>query len=185
MFLETERLILRDYTDEDKSALIQNIDDLDVTQWLRVVPYPYTEKDADWFLNHCKELALKDPRETYNLVLEEKENKVFLGAIGLSEINYFSGTATIGYWLGKKHHRKGYMYEALKEIIRFAFENLGLRRLDIEADSQNEASNGLIKKAGFTFEGTRKQYRKNKSNNKTPDAHQYGLLKEDWENNKK
>ena len=185
MRLETERLILRDYTEEDKEALIRNINDLDVSQWLRVVPYPYTQKDADWFINHTKEVAAKVPREGYNFALEDKASGEFLGAAGMSHIDEFSGTCTTGYWLGKTHHRKGYMYEAMVELIRFAFEDLKLRRLDIEADVDNAASNGLIKKLGFQYEGLRRQYRKNKSTGKTPDCTQYGMLREDWEKMKK
>ena len=181
MRLETERLILWEYTDKDKSDLIANINDADVTKFLRKVPFPYGEKDANWYLNKCKEDITKKPREEHSFAIELKKTGDFLGAVGLSEIDEFSGNATIGYWLGKKAWRNGYMYEASKEILHFAFEDLKLRRIDIEADVDNEASNGLIKKLGFQYEGMRRQYRKTNATRKTPDANQYGMLKEDWE----
>jgi [ribosomal protein S5]-alanine N-acetyltransferase len=181
MKLETNRLIIREYEADDKAVLIENINDEEVTKFLRKVPYPYTKKDADWYLNHTKEQQSEKPRQDFGFAIELKETKEFIGSIGVHEISEFDGTATIGYWLGKKYHRNGYMYEAAKETIRFCFEDLGLRRIDIEADLKNEASNGLIKKLGFQYEGMRRQYRRNKSNNWTPDCNQYGLLKEEWE----
>ncbi len=181
MRLKTERLILRDYCDEDKADLVANINDEDVTKYLRKVPFPYTEADAEWYLNKCKVDIAKNPRQEHSFVIELKETGEFMGSVGLHEIDDFGKEATVGYWLGKKGWRNGYMYEAAKEVLRFAFEDIGLRRIDIEADVDNEPSNGLIKKLGFQYEGMRCQYRKTKSTGKTPDANQYGMLKEDWE----
>ena len=72
------------------------------------------------------------------------------------------------------------MYEASSEIVRFGFENLGLRRIDVGAYNDNISSNALIKKLGFEFEGTRIKYRKAKSTGKVSDLHVYGLLKKNW-----
>jgi RimJ/RimL family protein N-acetyltransferase len=73
------------------------------------------------------------------------------------------------------------MSEATKRIIEFAFQELGLRRLNIEAFVENEASNNLIKKVGFIFEGTQKQGTRAKATGKLHDSNQYRLLKEEWE----
>jgi [ribosomal protein S5]-alanine N-acetyltransferase len=95
-------------------------------------------------------------------------------------VDHFIGTATIGYWLGRDYWRQGIMAEAANEVIRFAFEDLSLRRLNIEAFVENEASNNLIKKLGFVFEGTQIQGNRSRATNKVHDAHQYRMLREEW-----
>ena len=96
-------------------------------------------------------------------------------------MDHFNGTATVGYWLGREHWRQGIMTEAAREIIRFAFQDLNLRRLNIEAFVENVASNTLIKKLGFVFEGTQIKGARSKATNKIHDAHHYRLLREEWE----
>ncbi len=178
--LETERLVLREISEEDREEIQKNINDLEVCEWLLVVPYPYTLADADWYIKKCKEEAQKEEKDTYSFGIALKESNKIIGSIGIRHINTYNGTADIGYWLGKNYHRKGYMYEAAREVIRFGFEDLGLRRINIEAFAGNEASNGLIKKLGFEFEGTQKEKDRSKATGKIHDAHQHGLLKRNW-----
>jgi RimJ/RimL family protein N-acetyltransferase len=174
MELKTERLVIRELFMKDKPELVRLINDLDVSQYLEKVPYPYNDRDGEWFISKCNKDAEKDPRENYELAIEY-EGKL-IGLIGLTNVDMFHETATLGYWLGKGNWRKGFMYEASKEMVRFGFEDLGLRRIDVEADVDNEGSNALIKKLGAEFEGTRKEYRKSKSTDKIANRHVYGLL---------
>ena len=182
MKLTTKRLILRDLNEEDINVIPSLIDDLEVSKYLAVVPYPYKKKEAKWFVNHCKAEAKKKPRENYELGIVLKENNELIGCIGLTKVNRWDGKATLGYWLGKKYWRLGIMYEACKKILRFAFETLKLQRIDITAAVENEASNSLIKKLGASFEGTAKRYHRSKSTGKYHDANLYGLLKEEYKN---
>ncbi len=180
MKLETKRLILRDLKDEDKKVLAGLVNDLDVTKYLAVVPYPYTKKDADWFVNYCKKEAKKKPRENYELGIELKENKKLIGVIGITKVNRLDKKGTLGYWLGKEYWRQGIMYEASQGLLKFVFEKLELQRIDITASTKNESSNNLIKKLGATLEGTAKRYHCAKSTGKFHNANLYGLLKEAW-----
>ncbi len=178
MELKTKRLILRELNNKDLTKLVKLANNLNVSQYLEKMPYPYAEKDGKWFINKCKKDSKKEPRENYGLVIEYEGNLV--GIIGLGEVDDFHGTATLGYWLGEEFWRNGIMFESVVEIIRFAFEDLNLRRIDVEAYTGNDGSNGLIKKLGFEYEGMRKQYKRTKSTGKIVDTNIYGLLKEDW-----
>ena len=180
MALKTERLVLRDYKKGDESTLRKAVDNLKVSRYLAAVPHPYSKKDADWFVGHCIEESKKKPRENYELAISILDKDAVLGCVGLTKVNEFNGTATMGYWLAEDHWRNGYMFEAAREIIRFAFEDLGLRRINIEAFVGNEASNCLIKKLGFRFEGTQLKSHKIKATGKVVDAHIYGMLKSEW-----
>jgi len=76
------------------------------------------------------------------------------------------------------------MTEAATRVIKFAFEELDLRRLNICAFVENNPSNNLIKKLGFIFEGTKKQDMRSRATNKVHDTHNYRMLKEEWEHQK-
>ena len=124
MRLVTKRLILRDCTQEDAKDIVENLNNLNVSKWLLVVPYPYTMKDAKWWINHCKEQQKQKPRTNYDFsIVLKKENKV-IGGIGLSNVDRFQGIASIGYWIGEDYWRQGIAKESLKEILDFAFYKL-------------------------------------------------------------
>ncbi|MAH07993.1 hypothetical protein CMI38_07135 [Candidatus Pacearchaeota archaeon] len=182
MELKTERLVLRELDIEDLAEVVRLADNLEVSKYLEKVPHPYSKKDGEWFIGKCNNDAKKDPRENYELAIECDGKLV--GLIGLTDVNEFHGTATLGYWLGEEYWRQGIMSEASREMVRFGFEDLGLRRIDIEADVENEGSNALIKKLGAESEGIRKQYRKSISTGAIADRNIYGLLRNNWENDK-
>ncbi|MFH1209252.1 MAG: GNAT family protein [archaeon] len=175
MRIVTERLILRSISDKDIESLIENINNLNVSKYLLVVPYPYTIKDAKWWINHCKEKG----RE-YNFCIELKSEKKLVGGIGLSHFDKFQRTAEVGYWLGEKYWRNGYVSEALKTLIDFAFNKLKLRRLEAGVFSKNPGSGKLLEKFGFVKEGLRKECRRSKSNGEIHDEVMYGLLKKNY-----
>ena len=52
--LTTERLVLRPIEDKDKDDIIRGVSDFAVAKWLSMVPHPYTEADAQWFIDHVK-----------------------------------------------------------------------------------------------------------------------------------
>jgi RimJ/RimL family protein N-acetyltransferase len=175
MELKTERLKLRELNDQDLPELVKLADNLNVSKYLTQVPHPYSKNDGEWFINKSKEDSKKEPRENYNFAIDF--NGKFVGIIGFVRVNEFDGTATLGYWLGEEYWRNGYMYEAAVEMIRFAFEDLKLRRINVDVDTYNIGSNGLIKKLGFEYEGMRKQYHKKKSTGELSDTNVYGMLK--------
>lgn len=72
------------------------------------------------------------------------------------------------------------MPEAAKKIIEFAFNDLNLNRVEAYAATENTASNTVLKKVGFTLEGTKRKALKAKATGIVHDANLYGLLKEDF-----
>ena len=180
MKLITKRLIIRGIRKKDKKDLIKNINDLEVSKNLLVVPYPYKNRDAEWWINKCEKEAKEKPRKNYNLIIELKSENILIGGVGLVKVDRFQGTTEVGYWLGKNYWRKGFMSEALKAVLSFAFKKLKLRRINLYAFKKNKASNTLAKKNGFKFEGTKRKSVRSKANGKIHDEKIYGLLKEDW-----
>tara|TARA_Y100000310_G_C20670987_1_gene810275 strand:+ start:501 stop:1049 length:549 start_codon:yes stop_codon:yes gene_type:complete len=179
MKLTTKRLILRDLKQGDQESVRKHVNNLEISKWLLVVPYPYTKKDADWWINHCLDEQKKKQRD-YTFGITIKPDNQIIGGVSLNKIDKFQGTATMGYWLSEDYWRKGYMSEAVMKMIGFAFSRLKLRRVVIKAFTKNKASNNLAKKLGFKFEGTLRKACKAKATGKIHNEHLYSLLKNEW-----
>ena len=124
MKLTTKRLILRAVTNKDIPDIVGNINNLNVTKWLSVVPYPYNKKDAKiWIKEKIKE-ERKKKRDSYQFVIELKSEKRVIGGMGIHHIDNFQGKARVGYWLGQKYWRQGYGSEALEALLSFGFKKL-------------------------------------------------------------
>ncbi|MDO8459585.1 MAG: GNAT family protein [Nanoarchaeota archaeon] len=180
MKIETKRLVIRDLEMKDVNYLVDGCNNLNVSRYLALVPYPYSEKSAKDFIKTCVKESKEKPRTKYNFGIELKEENRIVGSVGLSKVDYFQGTATVGYWINEDYWRRGIMSEALEAVINFAFRKLKLRRINVKAFSENKASNSLIKKAGFVYEGTCRKSVKDKALGKIHDNHIYGMLKDDW-----
>jgi ribosomal-protein-alanine N-acetyltransferase len=67
-------------------------------------------------------------------------------------------SAHLGYWIDQEHQRKGYMTEAVREVTRFAFDVLGLHRVQAAVMPHNTASLRVLEKLGFRKEGESPRY---------------------------
>ena len=82
-----------------------------------------------------------------------------LGAITLDNIRRGPAQAgTLGYWVGQRYARQGYMREALEAVVHYAFKVLDLSRLEAACLPENAASRGVLEKAGFKYEGVAQSY---------------------------
>jgi RimJ/RimL family protein N-acetyltransferase len=164
--------------------LIENINNINVSKWLLVVPFPYKKKDAVWWIDHCNKIWKNNKKDKYEFSIELKEEKNIIGGITLSDVNKFQGTATTGYWLGEKYWRNGYGTEALGALLKFAFNKLKLRRLNVSVFSGNPSSGKLLEKFGAKKEGLKRKAVRSKANKFIYDEIIYGLLKSEWRKNK-
>jgi RimJ/RimL family protein N-acetyltransferase len=180
MKIETERLILRPITKKDKKDLIEGIGNIEISKYLLTVPYPYAEKDADWWINHCNEKWKEESPSSYEFVIELKSEKKMIGGTGLSHVDEYHGTAELGYWLAAKYHGKGYGSETLKAILDFAFNKLRLRRIEAKVYTHNEPSYKLLEKFGFKREGLCRESVKCKASGKIESDYMYALLKKEY-----
>lgn len=90
---------------------------------------------------------------------EEEAGGDLVGAVTLDNIRRGPAQAgSIGYWVAEPHARRGYMREALAELSRFAFDDLGLGRLEAGCLPENAASCALLEKSGFKYEGVAQAY---------------------------
>jgi ribosomal-protein-alanine N-acetyltransferase len=179
--LETARLVLRDWTPSDIPALIAGLNDLNVARWLAFVPHPYTRADAERWVTHCATLAAAGRERTaYEFAIATKAEHTVIGGVSLSRVSRLHGTAGGGIWINARYHGHGYGREAFGEKIRFAFEDLGLRRLENGFFPGNAASFALQQRFGYQLEGTRRQAYRCLADGALKDECITGLLKAEW-----
>ncbi len=93
------------------------------------------------------------------LFLIRREDQRLVGAITLDNIRRGPSQAgTCGYWIGEPFARLGYMSEALKAVIHYAFTELDLSRIESACLPENKASRGVLEKCGYKYEGVAQSY---------------------------
>ena len=172
--IETERLILRQYHLEDVNDVVEGLNNINVTKWLAGAPYPYTTKDAEYFINK----SINEKLYNFAIVLKS-ENKV-IGGTQLTNIDMHNGTAGGGIWISEKYWGHGYGTEAFGARIKYAFEVLGLRRLENGYFKENEKSHKMQLRFGYKDEGVRRQKFVSRGSGKIEDEYITGLLKDEW-----
>lgn len=96
---------------------------------------------------------------THSFLIFRAADDALLGGITLSNLRRgVAQTATLGYWIGAAHARQGYVTEALGAVLEYAFQRLGLHRVEAACLSDNEASRRLLLKCGFQEEGYAREY---------------------------
>ncbi|MCW7481191.1 GNAT family N-acetyltransferase [Leptospira kanakyensis] len=179
--LETDRLVLREWKQEDIHDLIEGLNHLEVSKWLAFVPFPYTEEDAKtWIRYNIDNDKKDDKRNSYHFAIELKENKKVIGGVSLDKINQFQGTASGGIWINANYQKLGLGTEAFGKRIEFAFQELKLRRLENGYFDGNPSSLKMQKKFGYKIEGKRRKAFICMATNEIMDENITGLLKEEW-----
>ena len=170
VILETPRLLLRGFREEDAA------------DFYAYASVPGVGEMAGW--KHHESMA--DTYRVLGMFLEEKnvfalvhkESGRVIGSLGL-HVSSTAGTPyellrskEIGYVLAKDFWGKGLMPEAVKEVIRYCFEELGAELLTVGHFRENEQSKRVIEKCGFTF---LRSYRSEKHGK---DVYEYVLKRE-------
>ncbi|WJQ80403.1 GNAT family N-acetyltransferase [Brevibacillus brevis] len=103
-------------------------------------------------------MALKEEDRGYAFVIAKKGQDEIIGEVILSEVVRVNlQSCWIGYFLDKEHNGKGYMTEAVKLVVDYAFDTLGLHRLEAGVMPHNIGSIKVLLKAGFHKEGIAKK----------------------------
>src|SRR2546430_4434693 len=110
------------------------------------------------------------------------EDQRIVGSINLSQI-FLGGfrSAYLGYFIAAPYAGRGYMTEAIRLILRYAFTHLKLHRLEANILPANVASVALVKGAGFVHEGYSRRYLK--IGGRWRDHERWAILAEDWKTN--
>ena len=174
--LETERLILRRFSIDDAVAMFNNwANDTEVTKYLTWAPHADVAASKS-IISSWLELYPKNNHYSWTIVLKDIGEPI--GSIAAVEQREDINMVHIGYAIGRRWWRKGYTSEALKELIRFFFEDVGVNRIESRHDPRNPHSGKVMLKCGLKYEGTMREADCN--NQGVCDAARYAILLSDF-----
>lgn len=173
--ITTQRLILRKLTPEVYRHLHENLNDDELMFFFGFETEAALQKEKDKFAQGYTSYN----RTLINFQLIERESGKVIGDCGYHTWSQPHKRAEIGYGLyNVANKRKGYMTEALKVVLDYGFNQMGLHRIEALAAPYNTASVKLLKNMGFIFEGTLRQHYN--VNGKMDDSVMYSLLKHEF-----
>ncbi len=148
MLIKTKRFTLRPYRKSDLESMVKHINDKAIAGYTLTIPYPYTMKDARNWWERYKKMMRKRGRNRIACAIVIDGQVV--GSIGISRHDH---KAEIGYWLGRAYWGRGLMTAVVKEVTKYGFNTMGLRRIYACTFPENKASMRVLEKAGYKFEG--------------------------------
>jgi ribosomal-protein-alanine N-acetyltransferase len=151
--LETDRLILRAFSEDDAPAVQTLARAREVADTTLNIPHPYPENGATtWIACHPANME----KGQYTFAIVRRQDQVLVGAMGIAT-NPTHNKGELGYWIGVPYWNQGYATEAARRIVQWGFEELHLNRIYARYLVRNSASARVMQKAGLKYEGTFKQ----------------------------
>lgn len=176
MQLETERLILREFEEEDWPAVLAYQSD---PLYLRY--YHWSDRSPGHvraFVNMFLEFQREKPRTKFQLAVVLKENQQLIGNCGIRINDIDLREANIGYELNSQFWGKGYATEAARAILRFGFEELQMHRIYATTLSANIGSAKVMAKLGMRLEAH--ELEKEFIKGRWYDSLTYAILDREW-----
>lgn len=148
--LETDRLILRKMLVSDSYDMYEYSQRADVTKYLTWQPHPgrgYTKNYLEYVSTRY------ESGDFFDWAVVEKASGRMIGTCGFTRFNLPSDSAEIGYVINPDFSGRGYATEAVRRVIDFGFNVLGLNRIEAKYMEGNKASHRVMEKVGMTYEG--------------------------------
>lgn len=175
-----DRIRLRAIERADLPTFVRWFNDPEVRQYLAMYAPISSAMEDRWFE------AQLDNKDAFLFAIEARvdETWVHIGNAGLSSIDWKNRHAAFGIALGEKAYwGQGYGTDATRTVLRFAFHELNLHRVELEVYDQNPRARRCYEKAGFRHEGIRRQalFRDGRYH----DTHRMAVLREEFEDRRK
>jgi RimJ/RimL family protein N-acetyltransferase len=182
MQIETERLLLRDFAEDDWRSSLAYHQDERYWQFYEAEAWDETKERArlQWFLDWQNE----QPRRRFQLAIVLRDEDSLIGNVGLrvrrSVIQGGDGDweGDIGYELDPRYWGQGYATEAASAIVAFGFEHLKLHRVWSFCIAENERSWRLMERLGMQREGRLRENEWMRS--RWWDTLLYAILEDEW-----
>lgn len=173
----TERLILRRYCEDDLEGLLATFGRDDMARYLYTEPW--TEDVTRGRLgDRLTRNVVERPGDPLQLAVIRREDGRYLGEMSLHWHESEHREGEIGFVLHPDYHGRGYAREAAREMLRIAFEELGLHRVIGRCDARNDASARLMERLGMRREA---HFRSNEFvKGEWTDELLYAMLEDEW-----
>ena len=145
---------LRPWNERDVDAIHAACQDEEIAYWLPTLPVPYARSDAREYVRKTKQ-SWRDGNDAFFAITTVATGDV-VGSIGMR--CHGDGRATVGYWVAREARGRGFATRGLKLISNWALDVIGLDRLELIAEPENEASCKVAERAGYRREGVLRSY---------------------------
>ncbi len=150
--LETERLVLREVTVADAADLHEYFSDPETAVYL-----PHTALTS---ISQTKEILARNAeyltaRKSFRFAIVRRMDGKVIGTLDLHNFGAQNHRMEVGYVFTRSYWGFGYATEAVREVIRFAFEVMGIHRIEAECQTDNIRSILLLERCGMIREATR------------------------------
>lgn len=148
--LETERIILRKLVRSDAEDMYEYCSDEDTPKFLTWEPHESLKYTRDYLKFVIKKYKTGEFLD-WGIVL--KSNGKLIGTCGFTSIDLDHSKGEIGYVINGAYRNNGYATEAVERVLKYAFEELELNRMEARVIEGNDASIALLEKCDMTREG--------------------------------
>ena len=146
-----KKVRLRGIERSDIPTFVRWLNDPEVTQYLLMYLPMSMAQEERWFESHLQS------QDSHIFGIETMDGKL-IGNVGLDEINWKERKAVLGVVVGEKDFwGQGYGTDAIKTVLRFAFEQMNLNRIQLVAFAYNTRAQRCYEKCGFKVEGRLRQ----------------------------
>ncbi len=147
-------LLLREFHDTDArdfaEAARESVDT--VGRWMPWCTASFSKQNAlDWFAM-CR--GSRDAHTGYEFGVFSEDTGQLLGGVGLNAINQQNLFCNLGYWVRQSAQRQGVAHRTVLAMLPYAFDTLGMHRVEIVIAEGNAASEAVARKVGAQYECT-------------------------------
>lgn len=151
---EGKKIKIRAYNEKDTNRILELISEKGIRETLSVEAiFPYSFENEKSFVNS----AMNCRDELFNFVIEELGTKDIIGGCGINEMDRKNSVATIGIWLGKEFHGKGFASDTLRVLCSFIFDELNVNKVKLDYFDFNDAGKKCYESVGFIQEGVHRK----------------------------
>lgn len=170
----SDKIAIREIQSEDASSLFEILDTNrhQMREWLPFVDSSLYVEDTLFYIN----MILETDNTQYVLIYEDR----IVGMVGFNHIDYINQRVEIGYWMSPDVEGKGIMTQTVKELVKIAFFEKNLNRVQIRVAIGNEKSWKIPERLNFLFEGIERDGELLIEGNFT-DIRVYSLLKKEYD----
>ena len=171
-----QRIRLRALEREDIPTFVRWFNDPEVCRYIMIYEPMSKAKEEQWFE------SMLERRDDFMFGVEARTDDgwVHIGNMGLHSVDWKDRHAVLGITLGEKEYwGQGYGTDAVRTLLRWAFHELDLHRVELEVFDFNPRARRCYEKAGFRLEGTRRE--RHFADGCFHDAHLMSILRREFD----
>lgn len=157
-----DTIILRRFSRKDAQDYLEFYSIPEVNKFIPDSMIPKNLEEAELEVKNI--IDSFNSKQDFYWAIADKETNKLIGGCGFHDWNRFNFRNEIAYDLHPNYWRKGIMQLCIKEILKFAFLEIGVLRVQATTVKENDASNNLLLKVGFKYEGVLRKYKFFKQN---------------------